>query len=53
MFMSQKGLSGQRNPFVTCERSCRGIFDWATSQFSLTVYESTGAVRADESIRHL
>jgi hypothetical protein len=29
------------------------IFDWAASQFSLTVYESTGALGADESIRHL
>jgi hypothetical protein len=29
------------------------IFDWATSQFSLTVYESTGAVGLDESIRRL
>jgi hypothetical protein len=29
------------------------IFDSATSQFSLIVYELTGAVGADESIRHL
>jgi hypothetical protein len=29
------------------------IFDSAASQFSLIVYESTGAVGRDESIRHL
>jgi len=29
------------------------ISQWAATQFSLTVYESTGAVWADESIRHL
>jgi hypothetical protein len=29
------------------------ISEWAASQFSLTIYESTGAVGADESIRHL
>jgi hypothetical protein len=29
------------------------ISEWAASQFSLTVYESTGPVWADESIRHL
>jgi hypothetical protein len=28
-------------------------FDWAPSQFSLTVFESTKAVGADESIRHM
>jgi len=29
------------------------IFEWAPNQFSLTVYESTKAVGADESIRHM
>jgi hypothetical protein len=29
------------------------ISEWAATLFSLTVYESTGAVWADESIRHL
>jgi hypothetical protein len=29
------------------------IFNWAPSQFSLIVYVSTGAVGADESIRHM
>jgi len=28
-------------------------FEWAATQFSLTVYESTGAVCADESTGHL
>jgi hypothetical protein len=29
------------------------ISEWATTQFSLTLYESTGAAWADESIRNL
>jgi hypothetical protein len=29
------------------------ISEWAATQFSLTVYEATRAVWADESIRHL
>jgi hypothetical protein len=29
------------------------ISEWEASQFSLTVYESTGAVGDDESIRHM
>jgi len=29
------------------------IYEWAATQFSLTVFESTGAVCADESKRHL
>jgi len=29
------------------------ISEWAATQFSLTVYESTGAGWADETIRHL
>jgi hypothetical protein len=29
------------------------ISDWAATQFSLTVYESTGAVCTDESMGHL
>jgi hypothetical protein len=29
------------------------ISEWAATLFSLTVYESTGAVWADESIGHL
>jgi hypothetical protein len=29
------------------------IFEWAATRFSLTGYESTGTVGADESIRHL
>jgi len=89
LFMSQKGLCGLTNPFVTCERSFGGYFwrgtesvffgylwvnrgcggwrihsspvkrvsratcKWAATQFSLTVYESLGAVWADESIGHL
>jgi hypothetical protein len=29
------------------------IYEWAASQFSLTVYESTGVVGADESVPHM
>jgi hypothetical protein len=29
------------------------ISEWAASQFSLSVYESTGAMGADESISHM
>jgi hypothetical protein len=46
-------LFGLQNPFATCESSFEAISEWAASQFSLTVYESTGAVWADESIHHL
>jgi len=87
--MSQQGLCGMTNPFVTSKSSFGGYFwvgsdsvfldvfwvnkgcaRWgflvssletvsvmisklAATQFSLTLYESTGDVRADESIRHL
>jgi len=48
-----KGAVWETYPFVTCERSFGAIFEWAPSQFSLSVYESTKAVGADESIRHM
>jgi hypothetical protein len=50
LFMSHQGLFGLPNQFVTCESSFGGIFEWAASQYSLIVYESTGT---DESIRHM
>jgi len=89
LLISQQGLWGLTNPFVTCENSFKGYFwvgsnsvfldclwvtrgclgcqihsplvkavsgaisEWAASQFSLNVYESTGVVWADECIRHL
>jgi hypothetical protein len=53
LFMSHQGLFGLPNSFATCESSFGGISEWEASQFSLTVYESTGAVEADESIRHM
>jgi len=89
LFMSQQGLCGLMNPFVTRESSFRGdfwessdsvfhdclwvksgyvgwqilsspvkvilgaFFDWASTQFSLTVCESTEAVWPDESIHQL
>jgi hypothetical protein len=53
LFMSHEGLFGLPNPFATCESSFGAISEWAASQFSLTVYQSTGAVGAEESIRHM
>jgi hypothetical protein len=47
--MSEQGLCGLTNPFVTCESSFGGYCEWVATQFSLTVYESTGAVWDDES----
>jgi hypothetical protein len=41
------------NSRVTSISSLGGFIDWASIQFSVTVYESNGAVWADESIRHL
>jgi len=35
------------------EKVSGAIFDWAATQFSLTVYESSGAVCAEESTGHL
>jgi hypothetical protein len=51
--MSLQGLCGLTNPFVTCENSFEGTSEGVGTQFSLTVYESLGAVWAAESIRHL
>jgi len=53
VFICQQGLCGLTNPFITCESSFRGRFWEGTTQFFMTVYESKGAVWADESIRHL
>jgi hypothetical protein len=51
--MSQQGLWGLTNPFVTYEKSFEGFFGVAVTQFSFTVYESKGVVWADECIRHV
>jgi len=53
LFMSQKGLFGMTNPFVTCESSLRGDFSEGSDSVFQTPYESKGAVWAYESIRHL
>jgi len=42
LFMSQQGLWGLTNPFVTYESSFRDIFEGAANQFSLTLSESLG-----------
>jgi len=51
--MSRQGQRGLTNPFVTYESTFGAYFSVGATQFSLTVYESTGAAWADESIRHL
>jgi hypothetical protein len=38
------GLWGLTNPFVTCEMSSRPTSEGAATHFSLTVYESLGAL---------
>jgi hypothetical protein len=89
LLMSEQGLCGLTNTFVTCERSYGGylwvgsdsvfldclwvnrgcvgwrihssplkavsgaISEWAATQFSLTFYDSTGVVRAEDSLCHL
>jgi len=88
LFISQKGLCGLTNPFITSESNFGGyfwlrsdsvfldclwvkrgcvawriqsspanavsgaIFEWAATQFSLILYESIGAMWANESIHH-
>ena len=49
LLMSRKGLCGLMNPFVTCESSFGGYLWVAATQFSLTVYESAGAVWDDKT----
>jgi len=53
LFMSQNGLCGQTNPFVTCERSFEGYFWMGTESVFIAVCESTKAVGADEFIGHM
>jgi len=53
LFMSHQGLFGLPNQFVTWESNLGAISKWAASQFSLTLYEPTEVVWADESIHHL
>jgi len=48
-----RGCVGWRIHFLNCESSFGGSLWVGRTQLSLTVYESTGAVWADESIRHL
>jgi hypothetical protein len=46
-------MFGMPNPFAPVKAVSGAISEWVASQFSLIVYESTGAVCADESIQHL
>jgi len=51
LFMSHQG--GCRIHSLPVKAVSGAISEWEASQFSLTVYESTGAVGAYESIRHM
>jgi hypothetical protein len=53
LFMSQQGLCGLMNPSSPMKAVSGAILELATTQFSLTVSESTGAVWANESIHHV
>jgi len=53
LFMSHQGLFGLRIHSPPVKAVSGAISEWAASQFSFTVYESTRAVGADESIRHM
>jgi len=48
-----RGCLGCRMHSPAVKAVSGAISEWAASQFSLTVYESTGAVGDDESIRHM
>jgi len=49
----KRGCVARRNHSSPGTAVSGAISEWATSQFSFTVYESRGAVGADESIRHM
>jgi hypothetical protein len=53
LFMSHQGLFGLRIHSPPGKAVSGAISEWAASQFSLTLYESTGPVGADESIHHM
>jgi hypothetical protein len=47
------GSLGCRNHSPSVKAVSGAISEWAARKFSLTVYESIGAVGADESICHM
>jgi hypothetical protein len=49
----KKGCVGRRIHSSPVKRVSRASSEWAGTKFSLTVYESKGAVWADECISHL
>jgi len=51
--MSQWGLFGLTNPFVTYKSSSGAISKRVATKFFVTPYESKGALGADEFIHHL
>ena len=46
-------LCALRIPSIISGHSFVMISEWAATQFSLTIYESTGAVCVEDSMRHL
>jgi len=48
-----RGCGAWRMHSLPVKRVSKATSEWATTKFCLTVYESKGAVWADESIRHL
>jgi len=53
LFMSQRGCLGWRIHSSPVKPISRAIFEWAATQFSLTLFESVEAVCDEESIRYL
>jgi hypothetical protein len=51
--MSHQGLCGMTKPSSAVKAVSGATSQWSATQFSLTIYESTGAVWAQESICHL
>jgi hypothetical protein len=51
--MSQQGLCGLTNHSSPVTIVWGAISEWSATQFSLNLYESTGAVRAEDSLCHL
>jgi len=51
--MSQQGLCGMTNHSSPVKAVSGAISKWSATQFSLTFYDSTGVMRAEDSLCHL
>jgi len=51
--MSQQGLCGMTKHSSLVKAVSGTISEWSATQFSLTFFESTGVVRAEDSLCHL